>query len=341
MNNEIKESGNLFDKEGNLLENGWARKLILNYNKEDIRVGKKSLRIKEWDCYCIVNESYCLTLIIADIGYFGMGTISWIDFKNQEQKNGGAIKLFTRGKLNMPPTADTGDVSFKRNKFKLNFKREGDYRVLSVANPGFCNDKGIEGEVKLYQDPEMDTMVNVIPFKNKKHFVYVQKVNCMPTSGSIRIGEDRYDFSDKDTFSCLDWSRGVFPYKTSWYWGSASGIIDGKMVGFNIDYGFGDESVASKNMIFHEGKGHKLDQITFHINKKDFMEPWRFTSNDGRFEMTLNPVYHEKTNLNLLFLKTSGHKVYGYYNGDLILDNGEKLHIDNLFGFAENFHHRW
>ncbi|MBD3227570.1 MAG: DUF2804 family protein [Candidatus Lokiarchaeota archaeon] len=38
---------------------------------------------------------------------------------------------------------------------------------------------------------------------------------------------------------------------------------------------------------------------------------------------------------------TVGHKVYGYYNGKVILDNGETLHVDNLFGFAENFHHRW
>ncbi|MBD3228952.1 MAG: DUF2804 family protein [Candidatus Lokiarchaeota archaeon] len=326
MNNEITQPSDLFDKDGNLLQKGWATELILNYNKEDIRVGKKSLRIKEWDCYCILNERYSLTLIIADIGYFGMGTITWIDFKKQEQKDGIAIKLFTRGKLDLPPTSNTSDVSFKRNKFLLDFNREGDYRILSVKNKSFSNGEGIEGELKLYQDPQMDTMVNVIPFKNKKHFVYVQKINCMPASGSIKIGNEFYNFSDKDTFSCLDWSRGVFPYKTSWYWGSASGIVDGKLFGFNIDYGFGDESIASKNMIFYDGKGHKLDQITFHINRNDYMEPWRFSSNDDRFEMTLDPVYHEKQNLNLLILKTLSIRVdkFGHLSYTVDRGNGSK-----------------
>ncbi|MHA1269780.1 MAG: DUF2804 domain-containing protein [Candidatus Helarchaeota archaeon] len=341
MNNEIINSSNLFDDDGNLIQKGWARRLILNYNKENIRVGTKSLRIKDWDCYCILNEKYSLTLIIADIGYFGMGTISWIDFEKKKQINGGAVKLFTKGSLNMPPTSDTGDVSFTRKNFKLNFIRKKDKRILILENPGFMKGRGINGEIVLQQDPKMDTMVNVIPFKNKKHFVYVQKVNCMPADGTVQIGDDVYKFSRKNTFACLDWSRGVFPYKTSWYWGSASGILNNKSFGFNIDYGFGIESIASKNMIIYDGKGHKFDQIEFHIDRKNYMNPWTFTSNDNRFEMQLEPIFYERENLNILFLKTAGHKVYGYYTGDVILDNGEKLHIDRLFGFAENFSHRW
>ena len=64
--------------------------------------------------------------------------------------------------------------------------------------------------------------------------------------------------------------------------------------GWNIGYGFGDTSAASENMLFYGGKAHKLSQVRFHIPQRegrdDFLSPWRFTSDDGRFEMKFVPI---------------------------------------------------
>jgi hypothetical protein len=339
MQNEIKEPSDLLHKNGQLVQRGWARKLILKYNRENVKMGWH--RIKEWDCYEIINPKFALILIIADVGYFGMATITWLDFEKKLVQNGLLLKLFTRGRLNLPPSSDTGDLHFSKKDAKMSFIREKEKRFLSVNYPGFSKGKGIKGEVTLYQDPDMDTMVNVIPFKDNKHFVYAQKINCMPAKGVVQIGQETYEFSEETSFSCLDWSRGTFPYRTSWYWGSASGLIDGKPFGFNIDYGFGDESIASKNMLFYEGKGHKLGEITFYIDRTDYMKPWKFTSNDGRFEMVMEPVLDNCSSLNILILKTSGHSMFGYFTGDVVLDSGERLHLDRFFGFAESDSHRW
>ncbi|MFW9877228.1 MAG: DUF2804 family protein [Candidatus Thorarchaeota archaeon] len=43
--NEITNASNLFNKDGSLIQRGWARKPLLKYNKEYI--GKGWLRIKE------------------------------------------------------------------------------------------------------------------------------------------------------------------------------------------------------------------------------------------------------------------------------------------------------
>ncbi|MGY5854531.1 MAG: DUF2804 family protein [Candidatus Thorarchaeota archaeon] len=32
-------------------------------------------------------------------------------------------------------------------------------------------------------------------------------------------------------------------------------------------------------------KAHKLNKVTFHMDVNDYMKPWSFTSNDGRFEI--------------------------------------------------------
>ena len=97
-------------------------------------------------------------------------------------------------------------------------------------------------------------MVNVIPFRNPRHFVYVQKIVCMPALGEVNLGGEIYKFEGEsnDSYASLDWSRGVFPYRTEWWWSYASGKVDGKYFGFNIDYGFGTES--SKNMLFYEAR---------------------------------------------------------------------------------------
>ena len=60
--------------------------------------------------------------------------------------------------------------------------------------------------------------------------------------------------------------------------------------------------------------------------------------------MIIDPVMKKQSNLNLLVLKTGGVQVLGYFIGDLILDDGTKIHVeksDGVFGWAENFSHRW
>ena len=52
-------------------------------------------------------------------------------------------------------------------------------------------------------------------------------------------------------------------------------------IGFNIGYGFGDTSNATENMVFYNGKAHKLEDVKFNIplNKKG-KEDETITSNN-------------------------------------------------------------
>ncbi len=168
-----------------------------------------------------------------------------------------------------------------------------------------------------------------------KAFYYNQKINCMPTHGTVTIGAVNYIFDKSTSFAVLDWGRGVWTYKNTWYWGSASGLVDGKRFGFNIGYGFGNPSWASENMLLFEGKAHKLDQVKFEIDDKDFLKPWRFSSNDGRFEMTMTPILDRQDDLNFGIIKNLGHQVFGWFQGTATLDDGTVLVIRDLLGFAE------
>ena len=47
MQHEILERKPLLDKNGNIAEPGWARGLVSQYRRADIKAGR--IRIKEWD----------------------------------------------------------------------------------------------------------------------------------------------------------------------------------------------------------------------------------------------------------------------------------------------------
>jgi len=123
-------------------------------------------------------------------------------------------------------------------------------------------------------------------------------------------------------------------------------VVDGHTVGFNIGYGFGDTSAASENMVFVDGIAHKLDRLTFNIPKTadgqdDYLKPWMFTSNDGRFEMDFLPVLDRSSCTDLKLIVSDQHQVFGKFTGKMILDNGTAIHLKDFMGFAEKVHNKW
>jgi len=147
------------------------------------------------------------------------------------------------------------------------------------------------------------------------------------------------------TYGCLDWGRGVWTYHNTWYWGSASGLAEGVPFGFNIGYGFGDTSAASENMLFYNGIAHKLSQVRFEIpmkdGKEDYLAPWKFTSDDGRFEMDFAPLMDRSALIDLKLLCSDQHQVFGRFTGKAVLDDGREILVRNLTGFAEKVHNKW
>mgnify|MGYP000170759760 CR=1 FL=1 len=332
--------GPLLDRAGQLVEAGWSTKPVRTYDRNAIRAPWH--RIKEWDYYCILSKDFAIAPVIADNSYMGFLGLAWMDFRNKKTIEFGATPFLTRGKTGMPSSSETGDLVVSHPKISLSFKHSEGGRILSFCCPDFDKGGGLEGEIELRQ-PDMDSMVIATPFPEApRAFYYNQKVNCMPASGSLRLSGQDYNFeSDKD-FGVLDWGRGVWTYKNTWYWGSASGINNDKPFGFNIGYGFGDTSAASENMIFYDGKAHKFDQVAFQIPRESFDEqPWRFSSSDGRFEMDFIPIVDRHSDTDLKIIRSRAHQVFGLFSGKVILDDGEVLQIDNLLGFAEEVLNLW
>jgi len=342
---EIIKRQPLLKDDGTLSEEGWSRHALLDYERSKIHASP--LRIKEWDYFYILDDSQKIgiTFTLSDLGYLGLTSVALLDFKAETVSQCDTMSLFPMGKTGLSSNPENGKVSFADKKLSLEYDYQLPQRRIKIDAPGFTlssGERGLTGELILYQDPDMDTMVIATSWKEKRTaFYYNEKVNCMPVHGWVQAGSKKYNFSPETSMGGLDWGRGVWTYKNRWYWGSASSYINGKPFGFNIGYGFSDRTSASENALFYNGKAHKLDEIVFHIDKKNYMKPWKFTSSDERFKMDFIPLIDRNSSTNLLFIKSVQHQVFGYFSGEAVLDSGEKLKINSLLGFAEDVLNWW
>ena len=339
--NRISGTSNLLDKDGNLIEAGWGTKPSLKYNKNDIK--HKRWRLKEWDHYSILNKDFGIQITIGDIYYLTQMSYVWLDFTKKERNGQSIMKFFTKSKILPLSSLEDSYIEFPTDKFKATLKKKGHKRILTIDDPTFI-EKGIKGSITLEDNPKVDNTVVVTGYGHKKPklFYYNHKINYMPAKGTIQLGNEDYNFEPQSSFGLMDWGRGIWPYKTHWLWGSACGLVDGKPVAFNIGYGFGDLSTHTENIVFYDGKAHKIDEVTFHHeNDRDPTQPWKFTSYDNRFNMILEPIipHREKINFGLIYLNSS--LLHGLYSGEIVLDTGEKIQVKGMLGHAEDIYWRW
>lgn len=344
-NHEITSVQRLLRDDGSLREPGWSRKLYQIYDRKDIKA--PSFRIKEWDYYLIMSDKFGVALTVSDDGYIGLQSASLLLFDETPWEHTETIlNFFPMGKLKMPPSTDVGDVKYKDKRLDISYIKSAASRHLVCDFKNFCDGKDFFCDITL-EEPDMDSLVIATPWKeDKKAFYYNRKINCMRASGKACFDGKEYVFNPKTDFGTLDWGRGVWTYDNTWYWGSGNGIVNGKPFGFNLGYGFGDTSAASENIIFYDGKGHKFDDISFNIpvdenGRKNYMGIWTFTSSDGRFEAEFVPVLDRAAKIDVKFIITDQHQVFGRMTGRAVLDNGEVLEFRDLLCFAEDVHNKY
>lgn len=344
---QILKADNLLNDDGTLKNVGYSKSMILSYNKEVI---KKKNRIKEWDYYYIADDTYALCLTISNLSYIAVISASVIDFREYAHFNKTSILFKPKDKVEMPLSSKEGDTYLKTKDAEFKFIVKDGKRHLIGKYTNFYPDNGydardLEFDIEIHNEPE-ESMVKATPFKKKHHFYYNQKINAMTASGRFFYKNKFRVFDDRETLATLDWGRGVLPYNTIWYWASMQARTkEGITIGFNLGCSFGDNKDASENMIFVNGKAHKVGNIRINIQrdqkKRDYMGTWTFYSDDGRIELMFEPILDRYAPFNALVLAFIPHQVFGRFSGRLILDDGSPIDIINVMGFAERVVNRW
>ena len=338
-NHEVTENHLLLNNQGELSEPGWSRSLIQKYDRVMIKAPK--WRIKEWDYYLVLSQEFAGAFTISDDGYIGLQSVSLLTFgATPREHTETVLNAFPLGKIGLPSSSESGVTEYKDSLLQMKFEVLDHKRHITCHFDNFKDGKPFDCDIYLEQ-PDMDSMVIATPWDKKHAFYYNQKINCMRASGYMQYAGKKYEFNPSSDFGTLDWGRGVWTYDNTWHWGSGNCDINGNTFGFNIGYGFGNTKAATENVIFYNGNAHKLDDITFHIPQSSYMDPWKFTSSDGRFEMDFIPVLDRAACLDFKVIVSDQHQVFGKMSGTAILDDGTKIQVRDMMCFAEKVHNKY
>ncbi|MDR0884258.1 MAG: DUF2804 domain-containing protein [Oscillospiraceae bacterium] len=332
---EVTQKAPLFKPDGTLREPGWSRAPLQVYARAGVKAPK--IRLKEWDYYLVIGQGFSVALTIADNGYMGLNSVSFMDYTIPTSYDKSAATLFPMGAYGLPEdSAVPGVTSFSNRTVQLRFDVREGTRHLTGHFKKFHAGQDFACDITL-EEPPMDSLTIATPWKEKPlAFYYNRKINCMRARGWVQVDGVRRHFDPATDFGTLDWGRGVWTYDNRWKWASGNGIVEGKPLGFNLGYGFGDTSAASENLLIYDGVGHKLDDVTFVFDKDDYTKPWQWTSSDGRLEGTFVPVFDHATKVDVGVLCTDGHQVFGKLTGKVRLDDGLVLPLKDFFCFAED-----
>lgn len=312
---------------------GWASRGLLRYDRSAIRA--PAYRIKEWDWYQVSDSRKALQFTLGHASYAGQAGVMLFDFAAGENiyTNDKIIPL-PFGSLHLSANADADGVTVydKRDMF-LRFENRGDTRMLAAR----CKD--FEAEITLVRQNPHALVLNV-PFDTKPgHFYYNHKISCMTALGRAVVHGQEYLFAD-DAWGLLDWGRGVWPFHNEWYWSSATGWLAGQVFGFNLGCGFGNTTAATENCLFYKDEIHKLGRVAI-THGESWMEPWRLQDEEGRLDLTLRPVYDRETKIKLLWVDNNTHQMFGQFTGHAVLDDGTRLDVADITGFAEHAVNNW
>ncbi len=338
MQREITSVQTLLDEKGILIQPGYARRMMYEYNRDQISAGPFSL--KEWDFYQIVSGDTVLQLTIGHVSYVASFSVMLFNIQTGEKRSFTRMKPLPLRTIGMPRNPEQPNaLEVKGKDYHMRFGTSANERRLVVQ----AQDKKlgkIDIDLVLNNDQENEKLVIATPFYKINQFYLNYKENYYGVSGRVAFG-DMAITPGSDATALLDWGRGVWPFAHEWFWGNGAGFVDGGRFGFNIGWGFGDLQYATENMFFWNGKAYKLDRLDATRDAHDYMKPWHFKDSEGLFDFTMTPIYDRYTENKMIVINTHCHQIFGCYNGTAVLPDGKVIEVKDLMAFCEHAENRW
>ncbi|MBD8025903.1 DUF2804 domain-containing protein [Ureibacillus sp. Re31] len=335
---EIIELTRLCDRKGNLNPEaiGFARKPIIDCN-----LSGHYLRKKKWNYWCVYGEEILFSVTICHFDYAATCFIYFLEYETQRFfEKTITIPLGIGTKLKMPSRVFE-PIRFANSEVHINITFFQNQTFLKVTSENFDNET-LHAELTIYHPKEDETLNVVIPW-NRQTFQFTAKHHTLPTAGFVKIGERNYPFVEEDCFAVLDFGRGIWPREALWNWGMASQRVRNQRVGLNFGGKWTDGTGMTENAVFVDGKMTKIhEDVLFNYDRENFMKPWYITTKfSDQVILTFHPFFERVAKTDVKLVKSEVHQLVGYYNGQVTLEDGSTLVIQQMLGCIEEHVAKW
>ncbi|KAF2076782.1 hypothetical protein CYY_001909 [Polysphondylium violaceum] len=347
---EINNCQELLNEKGCLNVKGWSRQPCLKYNPNNLSRFKKAYRLKEWNYYSIGSNSFYFAVAAIDLGYINNYQCFFIDFSEVDSKpvhdEITSSAAFSKGLMLPKDSCEEGiHAELKTKNFNLQFSVAHQNNGETIKHLIKINNAKMKlvADLEFDLSPNRESVVLITPI-GEENFYYNRKTNLIPINGTLRI--DGKEMLDDTCFGIMDWGRGIWDYNSFWLWCSAWGKDkkNNTPIGLNFGSGFGNLSTHTENAVNIDGVIHKLGHVDIKYNELNLLEPWTFHCKHGRFggnPLTFTPIKKKLESNNFLLVMSSFHQILGKFSGELVLDSGEIIQIDDIYGFVEVHKARW
>lgn len=313
---------------------GWSRHPLHTCN-----LSGRWPRKKRWNYWCITGKDAAFSITISDLDYAGLVFAYYLDFRTGESSERTVTVPFSRG-IYLGDTVHSL-ASFQNNDVDVQFVSEGDGFSISLSWLNFMPGKDLSAELLIAHPKKHESLNVVVPWTDER-FQFTSKQNALPVSGFFSVGERKYQFSPKESFACLDFGRGIWPYRTRWNWASFSGFSGKDRIGINMGALWTDGTGITENAVAVNGKITKIkEDILFEYDRSDFMKPWTMrTSKSGSVDLVFTPFYERTAASNLLLVSSTVHQLFGRFEGTVGAGR-RTFDIRGVVGWAEDHAARW
>ncbi|GAA3880808.1 hypothetical protein GCM10022381_23820 [Leifsonia kafniensis] len=197
---------------------------------------------------------------------------------------------------------------------------------------------GVTFDITAVRPAEHEALAVVVPWSSTR-FQYTVKDVARPAEGWLEVNGDRVQLPTGESWAVLDHGRGRWPYRMTWNWGAASGVVDGRTIGLQLGGRWTDGTGSTENALLVDGSLHKIsEELDWRYDESDWLAPWRIRGES--LKLQFDPFWDHASSTELLVFGSRGHQCFGHYSGWVDTDRG-RIRIDNLLGWAEDVRNRW
>jgi hypothetical protein len=156
--------------------------------------------------------------------------------------------------------------------------------------------------------------------------MYTHKA-IFPAEGTIRVGEETFTFEGARDLAILDEHKSLFPYQTSWLWGTfAMHASGGGLAGANFASRSSAPGAEEESCIWTPAACEPLRTISFEPQSADPLARWHIRSADGRLDVVFEPEGRKQVNHQLGLFAIDYFQLFGHYKGVLAGSPFEGVH---------------